>query len=134
MEEKWAPHDLPIFDLVPPAFENQITMFYEALGCPAVSSKSFWDVYSALLSAFHNLGENLQISESLKMADSGDEDHVPLLEGLKELRYGDGGVGDLGYIYYGGLNSPSRTEAPVDSEEEVEEDLREFADFTDDEH
>ena len=47
-EEKWAPADDPIFDLVPPPFQNIADRCYDDLGRPSVTVKSFWTIYCAL--------------------------------------------------------------------------------------
>ena len=95
-----------------------------------------------MLSLFQSLPEDPHISEAIKMADNGLEERVSLTENLGDLRFGDNGVAKLGYIYYGGLINPplandsitTRTDyTSEDEREEVEEDLREFADFTDSE-
>lgn len=55
------------------------------------------------------------------------EKHIQLTENLKDLHYGNNGVGKLGYIYYGGvmdLTSASDIELvnmSMTSEEEHEE-------------
>jgi len=82
MEKHWAPQHLPIFDLVPPAFEKQITAFYNSLGCPTISSNNFWDIYIQLVNLFQTLCFLPHIAEALGMADLGAEEHVPLLSGL----------------------------------------------------
>lgn len=124
---------MPIFDLVPPAFEKQISAFYSSLGCPAVSSANFWDIYIQLLDAFRALSPLAKITEALGKADLGTEEQVPLLSGLCDLRFNDNAVGELGYIYYGGLTNPSALPTESDEEEEeVEYDLRpEYVDFSD---
>ena len=136
MEQRWAPRNLPIFLLVPPAFDKHAKILYDHIGKPAVSSKDFWDVFSLLIDAFRNLPDDPSLSEAFEVAEDGSEDRVPLLEGLRDLRYGDGGVGELGYIYYGGLHNPGGDMHGGDmpstdsEEEEVEQDLREYADFS----
>lgn len=133
MEQRWAPRDLPIFQLVPEPFNDQANVLYNNLGCPAVSSTSFWDVYKQLLYAFRALPASPLLDEAVSVAAADvEEEEVPLLPGLRDLRYGNDGIGDLGYLYYGGLSQPP-TLPPTDSgeEDEVEVDLREYVDFSD---
>jgi hypothetical protein len=66
--------------------------------------------------------------KALETANQDTEADVLLISGLRDLRYGDAVVGDLGYVYYGGLDNPS---VITDGDQEVEEDLREYADFSD---
>lgn len=47
-EEKWAPADDPIFDLVPPPFQELVDQCYDELGRPVVTFESFWEVYRDL--------------------------------------------------------------------------------------
>lgn len=47
-EEKWAPADDPVFQLVPLSFEPYVTQCFEDLGKPEVNTEKFWDVYHRL--------------------------------------------------------------------------------------
>lgn len=47
-EEEWAPADDPIFQLVPPSFQEIVVECYNNLGRPTVTFKSFWEVYCDL--------------------------------------------------------------------------------------
>jgi hypothetical protein len=69
----------------------------------------------------------VSLAEALENADQGAEEEVPLISGLRDLRYGDAAVGELGYVYYGGLDNLS----VVTEGDQEEEDLREYADFSD---
>jgi hypothetical protein len=131
MEQRWAPRDLPVFQLVPHAFDEQANILYSDIGCPAVSSSTFWDVYKQLLSTFRALPSLDEAVSAAAAFVEGEE--VPLLSGLRDLRYGDDEIGDLGYTYYGGLSQPPALPPSTDSceEEEVEYDLREYVDFSD---
>jgi len=136
MEQRWAPRDLPVFQLVPQTFDEQANLLYDDLGHPAVSSSSFWDVYKQLLSAFRALPASSLLDEAVSLsAAAADvvEEEVPLLPGLRDLRYGNDEIGDLGYLYYGGLSQPPVQPPSTDSddEEEIEHDLREYVDFSD---
>ncbi|KAJ7827354.1 hypothetical protein B0H14DRAFT_2595352 [Mycena olivaceomarginata] len=61
MEQQWAPPDDPVFELAPPVFTGKIQDIYESLGRPEVTSRSFWDVYSALLNHIIQIDEDLTI-------------------------------------------------------------------------
>ena len=133
MEQQWAPRDLPVFQLVPPAFDEQANVLYTNIGCPVVSSSTFWDVYKQLLSAFRALPTIPLLDEAVSAAACVEDVEIPLLSGLRDLRYGDDGIGDLGYTYYGGLSQPPGLPPSTESgeEEEVECDLQEYVDFSD---
>lgn len=47
-EEIWAPANDPIFELVPPSFQEVVDRCYNDLGCPPVTFDSFWEVYCTL--------------------------------------------------------------------------------------
>ena len=130
MEQKWAPRDMPVFQLVPPAFEKQAIALYNCLKTPVVCFQTFWDVYGQLLTSFWALPLGAFLIKALENADCDMEVEVPLIPGLRDLRYGDTAVGELGFVYYGGLNNLFAI-TDTDEEEEVEDDLREYADFSD---
>ena len=133
MEQWWAPHDLPIFQLVPQTFDEQANILYNNLGHPVVSSTSFWDIYKQLLSAFRALPAFPPLDEVVSAAAEVVEEEVPLLPGLRDLCYGNDGIWDLGYLYYGGLSQPPALPLSTDNDdiEEIELDLREYVDFSD---
>ena len=137
MEQEWAPPDDPVHRLVPPTFAEQAMASYNALGAPAVSSLTFWDVYINLLAAFHALPPDPRIAEALLMANEGEEEDMELLPGMRELRNGDNVVGQHGYIYCGGLENPPPVDEDVglgedDGQVQLEDvDLRDYADFSD---
>jgi hypothetical protein len=131
MEQKWAPPDDPVFELVPPLFNTQANAIYVLIGKPPVTSKSFWDVYSKLLQAFRTLPPDSAVTEFLSGHVIRDDcEEVPLLPGLKELRNGDRVVGAHGYHNTGGTPSDDDNGDVI---QEDEENFREFADFTPDE-
>ena len=47
-EEKWAPPDDPVFQLIPLDFKPYVTRCFEELGKPVVDFHTFWDVYCKL--------------------------------------------------------------------------------------
>jgi hypothetical protein len=123
----------PVFRLVPPTFAKQVIVLYDKMGCPAVSSLTFWPVYEELLSSFRALPADPQLNEIFNTADMGAEEQVPILASLLELRHGDNVVGGSGYAYYGGLESPPSIGGASDGEADgvPSVDLREYADFSD---
>ncbi|KAF8059518.1 hypothetical protein FPV67DRAFT_1564953 [Lyophyllum atratum] len=130
VEKEWAPPDDPVFQLVPPTFGEQASALYVSIGSPAVSSLTFWAVYSDLLEAFLALPHDPAFTAALLMADQGEEHDVPVMAGLRELRHGDNVVGPYGYVYMGGLDDPVLPAGLDDgSEDESNIDLREYADF-----
>ena len=103
MEEKYAPPDNPVFELVPPAFEIRAQHYYSALKLEAVGSKTFWNVYSALLHAFKSeSGVDNELSpvwgelERSTHVDQLESDKIDMLPGLKPFRAGGAAVGDGG--------------------------------------
>lgn len=125
-ERLYAPPEDPVFQLVPPPFEERVHGLYAGIGRPPVSSSSFWVVYLQLLQAFRALGnaELTPILESHQETQRIANDGVPLLSGLRELRNGDNVVGP-----YGEPGFPNHTRA----ESGVSESVLEYADFTDQE-
>lgn len=77
-EAEFAPRDDPVFQLVPPLFDTLAHSLYTAIGSPAVSFQSLWDVYRALLLKFRQCGENPQ----LDLALAG---HRTILDSLQHL-------------------------------------------------
>jgi hypothetical protein len=102
MEQKYAPPDHPVFELVPPAFGIWAQHYYSALKLEAVSSKTFWNVYSALLHAFKSgMDEDNELSPVLAEVerssthiDQQECDKIDMLPGLKPFRAGGTAVGD----------------------------------------
>jgi hypothetical protein len=86
-----------VFQLTPHAFHEHAVRFYEALGRPLVAYNTFWGIYRQLLHAFVG-----GVTTSLASVISAIPDTVaringealPLLSDMKELRGGDGVIGD----------------------------------------
>jgi hypothetical protein len=128
MEATWAPPSNPIFKLVPDAFDQQASAIYAEIGSPAISIKSFWIVYSGMLSAFTAEIQN-GLSDEIRHADDDFEEDAAALPNQANLP--EANISDLGYAYLGGLSRP-----PVGDESDVgdgPDDQREYAEFTDDE-
>ena len=51
---QWAPPDHPVFELVPPLFDELANQFYEQFGKPLITIHTLWNVYLQLLRAFQN--------------------------------------------------------------------------------
>ncbi|KAJ7347697.1 hypothetical protein DFH08DRAFT_808478 [Mycena albidolilacea] len=119
MEQQWAPADDPVFELAPPVFSGKIQDIYESLGRPKVTSRSFWDVYSAVLNHIIQVDEDLTIGH-----DEGFSAIMELVPG-QDLRENDNVL--AGYNYYGGLPEPPQLGGEDSSDEE---DHRCFADLT----
>ncbi len=120
-EAKWAPPSHPVFQLVPPTFQELIEEQYRVLGYPAVSYETFWTVYQALRAKLSELALSLVIRAQWEAESQvGFEEEVVLMEGLQELRLGGKVVGADGAIY-------RRAEVHDD------EDLRVYAVFSDEE-
>lgn len=103
MEQKYAPPDHPVFELVPPTFGIQAQHYYSALKLDAVSSKTFWNIYSALLHAFKSgMDEDNELSSILAEVEKSTHidqlecDKIDMLPGLKPFRAGGTAVGDGG--------------------------------------
>lgn len=101
MEQKYAPPDHPVFQLVPPAFEIRAQHYYSVLKLGAVGSKTFWNIYSALLHAFKSEMDNelspvLAEVERSTHIDQLECDKIDMLPGLKPFRAGGTAVGDGG--------------------------------------
>src|SRR5271168_3890457 len=89
MEREWVHPEDPVFKLVPTAFEAQVTVLYNRIGNPEVSSLTIWDVYSHLLDAFRSLPSCSDFERALASVNEVVEEDIPLLDGLNELRHGD---------------------------------------------
>jgi hypothetical protein len=83
-----------VFQLTPPAFHEHAVQFYEALGRPLVAYNTFWGIYRQLLHAFvTSLASVISaIPDTVARITNGEE--LPLLSDMKELRGGDGVIGD----------------------------------------
>ncbi|KAJ7630220.1 hypothetical protein FB45DRAFT_1150186 [Roridomyces roridus] len=86
MEAQFAPPDHEVFLLVPPEFQYWAGVYYDAMGCPEVTHRTFWDIYRELLDYFNQVSDvevDLQIplsshNETLRRVD---EEDVPVLPG-----------------------------------------------------
>jgi hypothetical protein len=110
-EAKWAPPEDPVFQLVPPTFENYVTQCFEDLGKPEVTFETFWDVYCELWDLVEvavpedvtmTLGESIrsdvgmkepfelvdleepQLGHVVESEDDGGEDEVPCVDFTNE--------------------------------------------------
>lgn len=132
MEREWVRPQDPVFNLVPPTFQEQVVVLYAEIGQPEVSSDNFWPVYQQLLTAFCSLPSTANFRTAFAVANEGEEDEVPVLEGLRDLRNGGIVVGTNDHVYYGGLEIPPASEdenATRDNEDDS--DPRDYATFSD---
>ncbi|EIN10041.1 hypothetical protein PUNSTDRAFT_66483 [Punctularia strigosozonata HHB-11173 SS5] len=127
-EAQWAPHDHPVFNLVPPYFATFVQEVYASLGPqPPLSYSTFWEVYLHLLEAcmaLVNSGSagrsvNDLLSAQASAPASGEDQGIPLLENLTPVELGMHGV-------------PKLVEAVEDRNPE-EEEQGIFAEFSDEE-
>lgn len=56
----FAPADHPMFQLVPPSFEQLIREFYINLGSPAITRSNVCDVYNSLLEKFGEINISMR--------------------------------------------------------------------------
>jgi hypothetical protein len=99
IEEIYAPPDHPVFKLVPDAFQAHAERYYEQMGDPVITSDTFWQIYQELLQKFkdHGIIDNdiILILENHHAHCTAihEEEPVPILPGLRNLRNGDNVVG-----------------------------------------
>jgi hypothetical protein len=85
-EKKWAPADDPVFELVPPPFQEIVDKCYDDLGRPAVTFESFWEVYCDLrdkVDATIPLDVAASLNQSIFSEPEGGEDVQFALANLK---------------------------------------------------
>jgi hypothetical protein len=89
MEGIHIPAKHPVFQLVPPAFEELAETAYTQLGRPPVSVDTFWDIYTQLLNHFRNLMHNMDLTHILashqEITQNIENETILLPPGLKEL-------------------------------------------------
>jgi hypothetical protein len=111
---EYAPPDDPVFQLVPPAFNDRANKLYADLGRPVVSSGTFWTIYLDLLHRFQD-GEDAQFTTVLAshhntmLALEQESAAMQLLPNMKPFRNGDNLIGPRGQRYIGGLPNPPTT-------------------------
>ena len=82
---------------MPPAFHERAAYLYEELGRPLVTYNSFWGIYRQLLHFFEGIVElDPVISAVPDTVTHIDNEELPLLPEMKELRGGDGVIGNAG--------------------------------------
>jgi len=104
LEAEYAPPSHEVFQLVPPAFHEHATHFYEAIGRPLVTYQSFWGIYRQLHHAFEaTIDLDPVISAIPDTVNRIDNEKLSLLPEMQELRGGDGVIGnsgkDDGHVY-----------------------------------
>lgn len=108
----YAPPDHPVFQLVPPSFDQMASTFYAQLGEPAVSRHNVWGIYSCLLDKFYSFDLDAMLPEGIDKAwgyvQEELEDEVIMSDedlGLKPLLGGDANPVAGGFYYMGGVNN-----------------------------
>lgn len=96
VEQIYAPPDNPVFQLVPPPFEQHVRTAYGALGSPPISHRTFWEVYTQLVNRFHNNARDIAPTLSSFQPNSHFNDPIDLLPGLQELPNGDRTISNNG--------------------------------------
>lgn len=102
LEERYVPHDHPVFELTPPIFHEHASNFYEEMGSPAITIDTLWHLYCQLLQCFFHADHIMNPDQPLQNALAGhfkainlvNEENVALLPGMKELCQGGKVVGD----------------------------------------
>ncbi len=95
LQNEWAPLNDAVFQLTPPAFHEQATARYQSLGEPPVSTGSFWDVYSALLTCFRETPIDPTLELAFGLANRGADEEMELIAGLRDLRTIDDIIGEM---------------------------------------
>jgi hypothetical protein len=95
--DEWAPDDDPVFQLVPPLFQEIISSCYAAIGRPVVSFDTFWDIYLHLREAIEEGPVSQQITTEIEthFASIHEENaqlHFPDLGELNDGRIQVGGA------------------------------------------
>ncbi len=96
-EEKWAPPDHPVFELVPPAFDKFINGIYDMAGNPTVKFAQFWGIYKHMLAlAEAHVQYSPDVAAILDMHgtvyDGGENQGMPLMEHEHVAEFGRGGI------------------------------------------
>lgn len=126
LEAEFSPPDHPVFQLTPPLFHERASTFYSSIGSPVITFRTFWDTYRQLLYCFrqhletdHDEAMASLISSQRARTQEVEQDLIPLIEGLKELRQGDQVVGPSNY----GGDGSDYASFTDDSVEEFEGDM-----------
>jgi hypothetical protein len=127
MAEIYAPPDNPIFQLVPPLFDELVDNHYADIGQPVVTSDTFWEIFLTLLECLrHSADEELTgvLTDSDRQETAAQDDGLPVLPDMQPLRNGDPVAGKRSH-YVGGLAASGSTQTTTQEEPE-------YADFTSD--
>ncbi|KAF9524133.1 hypothetical protein CPB83DRAFT_898178 [Crepidotus variabilis] len=100
LEAKYAPQDHEVFQLTPPAFDSQASIYYDSIGTPPVSSATFWSVYQSLLDCFRAPGAiSDDVTAILEDVENRctrlSKESIDLLPNNIALRPGQGGPGQM---------------------------------------
>ena len=124
----YAPQDHPVFELVPPPFNDRVVDLYAKMGRPDIKAKTFWVIYLDLLKGLRD-GSDAALTDILtshQQSSSEQANIMALLPDMEPFRLGQPLDAGRNINYIGGINvSALSSDVPVP--------LPEFADFTTDE-
>jgi hypothetical protein len=111
VESIFAPPDDPVFELVPPLFDQHASKLYLGIGQPVVTSTTLWIIFRDLLRQFRATAENDDELMSTIAAHSNEQaglydQKMALLPNMKPFRNGEDIMGPKGSHYAGGLAHP----------------------------
>lgn len=86
MEALYAPPDHPVFKLVPPAFHDDVSEAYSAIGQPFVNIKTFWEVYLRLRQELREPRHQSLIEDINSYYNQDDSVDIPLLPNMGQFR------------------------------------------------
>jgi hypothetical protein len=106
LEAEFAPPDHPVFQLTPPLFHARAGALYASIGSPAITFQTFWDTYRRLLQCFQDWETQDEemaslISSQRAQKEEVEQDLIPLIEGMNELRQGGQVIGPSQAMDYG---------------------------------
>jgi hypothetical protein len=107
----FAPPDDPVFQLVPPLFDQYASKLYLRIGQPVVTSTTLWTIFRDLLQQFRAMAEDDEELVSTIATHRNEQaglcdEKMALLPNMKPFRNGEGIMGPKGSHYAGGLAHP----------------------------
>ena len=125
----YAPPDHPVFQLVPPLFDDLANQHYADIGQPTITSDNFWDIYRDVLECFRRSADEeltAVLANSDRQETAAQDDGLPVLPEMRPFRNGEPVAGNLAgkrSHYVGGLTASGSTQTTITEEPE-------YADFT----
>ena len=120
----YAPQDHPVFELVPPPFNDRIVDLYAKMGRPDIKAETFWDIYLDLLKGLCD-GSDAALTDILtshQQSSSEQANIMALLPDMEPFRLGQPLDAGRNINYIGGINVSALSS-------DVTVPLPEFADF-----